>query len=192
MQTITKRWAVLFPIVALATIAGGCTSATAGLNTVPTAASQEYQLVSGDKIRISIPDLQGADGEYLVDQTGVVSLPLIKEVKLAGLTLREAEAAITQVILDRRILVRPTVTIQAIGLRPVYILGEVNRPGEYNFRDGLTIFSVVSMAGGYTYRANTKSITVTRVVNGRSTTGKANENTLVMPGDQVRVVEKWF
>ncbi|WP_428630641.1 polysaccharide biosynthesis/export family protein [Sphingopyxis sp.] len=192
MHSVLKRSMSFFLMIAFATATTGCTSANAGLSVVPATESLEYPLASGDKIRISIPDLQGADGEYLVDQTGVVSLPLIKAVKVAGLTLREAEAAITQVILEQKILVRPTVTIQAIGLRPVYILGEVNRPGEYNFRDGLTIFSVVSMAGGYTYRANSKSMTIIRVVNGEATTGKADENTVVMPGDRVRIMEKWF
>lgn len=192
MPSMFRSWMTIILMAVSAIFAVGCTSAAAGLNTVPAVETQEYRLVSGDKIRISVPDLQGADGEYLIDQTGTVSLPLIQEVKVAGLTLREAEGAITKVILDRSILVRPTVTIQAVGLRPVYILGEVNKPGEYSFRDGLTIFSIVSMAGGYTYRANTKSVTITRSVNGRVTTGKAGENTVVMPGDQIRVVEKWF
>lgn len=192
MPSMFRSWITIILMAVSAIFAAGCTSAAAGLNTVPAVETQEYRLVSGDKIRISVPDLQGADGEYLIDQTGTVSLPLVQEVKVAGLTLREAEGAITKVILDRSILVRPTVTIQAVGLRPVYILGEVNKPGEYSFRDGLTIFSIVSMAGGYTYRANTKSVTITRSVNGRMTTGKAGENTVVMPGDQIRVVEKWF
>jgi len=192
MPSMFRSWMAIVLMAVSAIFAAGCTSAAAGLNTVPAVETQEYRLVSGDKIRISVPNLQGADGEYLIDQTGTVSLPLIQEVKVAGLTLREAEGAITKIILDRSILVRPTVTIQAVGLRPVYILGEVNKPGEYSFRDGLTIFSIVSMAGGYTYRANTKSVTITRSVNGRTTTGKAGENTVVMPGDQIRVVEKWF
>jgi protein involved in polysaccharide export with SLBB domain len=170
----------------------GCTSPTAGLNPVPSIQSTEYTLISGDKIRVTIPDLQKVDAEFLIDQTGTISLPLVKEVKVVGLTLRGAEKAIEQALLDKRILVRPSVTIQAISLRPVYILGEVGKPGEYDFKEGLTVFAVVSQAGGYTYRADTQSVIITRNVDGKIITGKAVENTIVMPGDQIRVVEKWF
>ena len=128
----------------------------------------------------------------MIDQSGIIALPLVDDVKIAGLTLREAERAIEQVLLDKRILVRPTVTLQALSVRPVYILGEVSKPGEYAYKEGLTVFSVISLAGGYTYRADTKSVMITRVVNGNKVTGKADENTIVMPGDQIRVVEKWF
>ena len=170
----------------------GCASPTSGLNSVPAIAATEYLLVPGDNIHVTIPDLKGVDTDYLIDQTGTISLPLVKDVKITGLTLRGAETAIEQVLIDKRILVRPTVSIQAVSLRPVYILGEVNKPGEYGFKEGLTIFSIVSLAGGYTYRADTHAMMVTRVINGEKITGKADENTIVMPGDQVRVIEKWF
>jgi polysaccharide export outer membrane protein len=176
----------------VALLSPGCTSATAGLSSVPTIQSTEHKIEPGDKIRITVHDLQGADGEYIIDQSGIISLPLVEDVKIAGLTLREAERAIEQVLLDRRILVRPTVTLQALSVRPVYILGEVGKPGEYAFKEGLTVFSVISLAGGYTYRADTRSVMITRMVNGQKVTGKADENTIVMPGDQIRVVEKWF
>jgi protein involved in polysaccharide export with SLBB domain len=176
----------------VALFAPSCTSATAGLNSVPTIQSTEHKIEPGDKIRITVLDLQGADGEYSIDQSGIISLPLVEDVKIAGLTLREAERAIEQVLLDRRILVRPTVTLQALSVRPVYILGEVGKPGEYAYKEGLTVFSVISLAGGYTYRADTRSVMITRMVNGQKVTGKADENTIVMPGDQIRVVEKWF
>lgn len=192
-MTYRLKSRLIMPMLFLtAALAPGCTSATAGLNTVPMIQATEHQIEPGDKIRLAVLDLTGANGEYTIDQSGIISLPLIDDVKIAGLTLREAESAIEQVLLDKRILVRPSVTLQALSVRPVYILGEVGKPGEYTFKDGLTVFSVVSLAGGYTYRADTKSVMITRVVNGNKVTGKADENTIVMPGDQIRVVEKWF
>jgi protein involved in polysaccharide export with SLBB domain len=187
-----KSWLLMPTLFLLALLAPGCTSATAGLDSVPTIQTTEHQIEPGDKIRITVLDLQGADGEFVIDQSGIISLPLIDDVKIAGLTLREAESAIEQVLLDKRILVRPSVTLQALSVRPVYILGEVGKPGEYAYKEGLTVFSIISLAGGYTYRADTRSVMITRVVNGNKVTGKADENTIVMPGDQIRVVEKWF
>jgi protein involved in polysaccharide export with SLBB domain len=187
-----KSWVALSMLLFTALLASGCTSATAGLNSVPSIQATEYRLVAGDKIHVTVPDVKEIDDDFLIDQTGTISIPLIKDVKVAGLTLRETETAIEQVFLDKRILVRPTVSVQAISLRPVYILGEVAKPGEYGFKEGLTVFSVISLAGGYTYRADTQAVMITRTVNGAKITGKANENTVVMPGDQIRVVEKWF
>jgi protein involved in polysaccharide export with SLBB domain len=187
-----KSWTMLPMLFLAALFVPGCTSATAGLNSVPTIQATEHKIEPGDKIRVTILDLQGADGEHLIDQSGIIALPLVDDVKIAGLTLREAERAIEQVLLDKRILVRPTVTLQALSMRPVYILGEVSKPGEYAYREGLTVFAVVSLAGGYTYRADKQAVIITRVVNGAKTSGKATENTIVMPGDQIQVVEKWF
>lgn len=192
MESFTKFWsfAVLVSMVAL--LAGGCTSATAGLSSLPMFKTMEHKIEAGDKIRISIMDLQGGESEHMIDQTGTVSIPLLDRVAVAGLSLREAEDAIEKKLLDRRILVRPSVTVQALSLRPVYILGEVGKPGEYAYRDGLTVFSIVSLAGGFTYRADTKVVEITRTIDGGLVVGTGDENTIVMPGDQIRVLEKWF
>ncbi len=179
-------------ILAGSSMVAGCAPATSGLSAIPATDTAEFRLEPGDKIKVQIPDLVGADGEYSVDQSGIISLPLVEEVKISGLTLREAERAVEKALLDKRILVRPNVTIQAASLRPIYILGEVGKPGEYEYREGLTVFSIISLAGGYTYRADTMSMVITRTVDGRKVTGKASENTIVMPGDQIRIVEKWF
>lgn len=187
------RHKVMLPLLAAAVlVAPACSSSTAGLTAFPPVKSAEYKLTTGDKIRVTVQDLKDANGDYTIDQTGSISLPMIKEVNVSDKTLREAQAAVEQAYVSQQILVRPKVSIQAIELRPIYILGEVGKPGEYPYRDGLTIFAAVSLAGGYTYRADLKSMVVTRTVNGRRVTGSGDENTEVMPGDQIRVVEKWF
>lgn len=192
MLNMLKQKMILPMLVAAIAITAACTSSTAGLTVFPPVKSAEYKLTTGDKIRVVVQDLKDANGEYTIDQTGSISLPMIKEVNVSDKTLREAQAAIEQAFVSQQILIRPKVSIQAIELRPIYILGEVGKPGEYPYRDGLTIFAAVSLAGGYTYRADLKSMVVTRTVNGRRITGSGNENTEVMPGDQIRVVEKWF
>ena len=190
---IMLKHKLMLPILAVAVlVAPACSSPTAGLNAFPPVKSTEYTLTTGDKIRVVIQDLKDGTADYTIDQTGSISLPFIKDVKVSDKTFREAQAAIEQAFISQQILIRPKVSVQGIELRPIYILGEVNKPGEYGYREGLTIFAAVSLAGGYTYRADLRSMVVTRTVNGRRITGSGNENTEVMPGDQIRVVEKWF
>lgn len=192
MTNELKIWLTAPLLFLLLSLASGCSSSTAGLELVPTSQSAEHKIEPGDKIRVTVLDLQNGDSEHVIDQTGVISLPLVEDVTIGGLTLREAEKAIEQALIDKQILVRPSVTVQALSFRPIYILGEVRTPGEYAFREGSTVFSVIALAGGYTYRADTKNVVITRVVNGNKVTGKADETTMVLPGDQIRVVEKWF
>lgn len=187
-----KNWLIAPILYLMLSLASACASPTAGLGSVPTIQAAAHKIEPGDKIRITVLDLQNGESEHIIDQTGVITLPLIEDVKIGGRTLREAEKAIEQALIDKRILVRPSVTVQALSFRPVYILGEVGKPGEYAYREGLTVFSVISLAGGYTYRADTRSVIITRVVDGNKVTGKADEATMVLPGDQIRVVEKWF
>ena len=72
------------------------------------------------------------------------------------------------------------------------MIGEVNSPGEINYRQGMTVLSAISAAGGYTYRAQEGQVEVVRTVNGQEVRSKASEDTLIQPGDRIRVYERWF
>jgi len=85
----------------------------------------------------------------------------------------------------------PKVTVDVVSYRPFYVLGEVQKPGEYPFRSGLNVLSAIAIAGGATYRASSK------VLIQRSGTTEEKEypqssTVLVMPGDVVRVPERFF
>src|SRR3546814_20942283 len=71
-------------------------------------------------------------------------------------------------------------------------MGEVAKPGEYPYRPGMTVLTAVSTAGGYTFRADQDSTTVTRQIEGRSITGRASESAPIQPGDTIRIRESWF
>lgn len=163
-----------------------------GLAPLPPSASQEYRLGTGDKIRLSVYGLDAMNAEYTVGDSGYLSLPLIQGIQVSGLTLREAEQAIAAKLSQQQILREPVVNVQYVALRPFYILGEVRNPGEYPFRPGTTVQSAVAMAGGFTYRASTRQVAVTRIINGREVTGSATQDMPIIPGDRIRVFEKWF
>ena len=73
-----------------------------------------------------------------------------------------------------------------------YILGEVNRPGEYPFSEGLTIQNAVATAGGFTYRANQRQVVVKHRDEPTERKLKLTASAPVLPGDTIRVTERFF
>ncbi|MBX7492769.1 polysaccharide export protein [Qipengyuania sp. 1NDW9] len=162
------------------------------LASIPAPPGGEYRVNTGDSLQIAVQDLDAADGEYTVDDSGTISLPMIKEIEVRGLTFREIGTKIEDQYRSSGILNAPVVNVQPAALRPYYVLGEVNRPGEFEYRQGMTVLAAISAAGGYTYRADTKAVEVTRTIEGREVVGRADETTVVQPGDRIRVFERWF
>jgi polysaccharide export outer membrane protein len=178
---------------ALAAIGGGCSSSGSNLAPLPVSgATQEYRLAAGDKIRLQVYGLDSFNNDYVVGDSGMLSLPMIGSIPVAGMTLAEVEQNIERGLAERQILREPVVNAQHVLLRPFYIMGEVRNPGEYAYRPGTTVMSAVALAGGFTYRASSRSVAVTRTINGREVTGSATQQTKVEPGDRIHVFEKWF
>lgn len=151
-----------------------------------------YRLGSGDKFKLNVfnePSLSG--GEYTVTGQGEVSLPLVGIVRVGGLTLREAEAAIVARYADGY-LSDPKANINVTLFRPFYILGEVKNPGEYPFSDGLTVLNAIAKSGGFTYRAARRDVYVRHADSPTESLVRIAPDTPVMPGDTIRVVERFF
>jgi polysaccharide biosynthesis/export protein len=178
----------LFSLLLLAGLASACGPSLAGLQPLPTADSSQYRLAAGDELRILVPGLTSD----LPNQTFVVTLPLAGPVPVAGSTISQLEASIAALLVQRQILVSPTVSIQPVKLRPIYILGEVRNPGEYAFRPNMIVINAISLAGGYTFRANQRKVAIIRQINGQTVTSVAIETTPIQPGDTLRVLERAF
>jgi polysaccharide export outer membrane protein len=86
------------------------------------------------------------------------------------------------------------VSIQVVSYRPFYILGEVNRPGEYPVATGLTIQQAVASAGGYTYRANMRKVYLKRATETREHLIDLRKapGLIVRAGDTIRITERHF
>lgn len=154
------------------------------------AADADYVLGTGDKLRITVFGETDLSGEFEVSSTGVVSMPLIGETKAAGLTISKLKNIITEKLADGY-LKDPKVNLEVNNYRPFFILGEVMKPGSYNYVNGMTIVNAIALGGGYTYRADKDAITVKR--GGRKDREeKVNEESVVLPGDVVTVPERFF
>ncbi len=153
--------------------------------------SRDYQLGPGDLLRIVVFGHEDLSGEFEVKGTGHVSLPLIREVKAAGLTLRQFEQAITDA-LKPEFLINPRVSVDVLNYRPFYIIGEVKRPGSYPYVNGMTVVNAIALAGGYTYRAKENEVLITRVGDPSNKQEPANHQTVVLPGDVIEVPEPFW
>jgi polysaccharide export outer membrane protein len=150
-----------------------------------------YRLGAGDKIRVSVFGEPNLTGEYEVDGGGTVTLPLIGRVKAAGLTSDELKKSLERNY--REYLKAPDVSVAILNYRPFYIVGEVNKPGNYPYVSGITVINAVAIAGGFTYRANTSNFYVQRKKkDDASSQIVAEQTTEVRPGDVIIVRERYF
>lgn len=150
-----------------------------------------YTLGNGDQLRITVFGQPDLSGQFEVDGTGAISMPLIGQVQALGLTTPELEAHIVS-LLEGDYILNPRVSAEVINYRPYYILGEVNRPGEYPYTSGLTVLNAVAASGGFTYRANKKVVYIKSVDSAEEQAFQLTTSTVVRPGDTLRIGERIF
>lgn len=177
--------------------ASGCASAStqsAG-PVIDTAAnpSIEYTLAPGDRIRVIVFGEETLTGEYVITSGGNLSFPLVGNLRATDKTVEQLQTALAASLAEGY-LNNPRVNIQVISFRPFYVLGEVNRPGEYPVSTGLTLQQAVASAGGYTYRANTRRVYLKRAneTEERLLDLRDPAPIIVRAGDTIRIRERHF
>lgn len=130
--------------------------------------SGEYAVRAGDILDIVVvgdPDLSRL---VTVSQDGSIFLPLIGNVHVVGLTIRQVEDRLTELL--KRYLKTPKVIVTfrqaSLDRDYVYVLGQVSRPGQYELRRGWTVGELLAMAGGPTTRAALRRAVILRRING--------------------------
>ncbi len=149
-------------------------------------AEDSYQLGSGDKIRVIVFGEEDLGGEFQVDGNGRLSLPLIGELQAKGQTANSLEQEIAAKLADGY-LQSPRVSVEISTYRPFYVIGEVNKPGEYPYVNGMSALNAIALAGGYTTRANEGPIYIRRNGSLREEKLEADQMTRILPGDVIRV-----
>jgi len=172
----------------------------AGCASVPSAAppaadtqqaATEYTLGTGDRVKLTVFNEPTLSGEFDVDSSGVIALPLIGNIKAVGETPRQVEQAISTKLASGYMR-DPRVNVEVLKYRPFYIIGEVSKPGEYPYRNGMNLMSAVAVASGFTYRANDQTVYIRRAGQSQEYSYPATTTTMVFPGDIVRVPERIF
>jgi protein involved in polysaccharide export with SLBB domain len=175
-------WAVLALFL---TLPAGSDAQVSSAKSAATA-EDSYQLGTGDKIRVIVFGEEDLGGEFQVDGNGRISLPLIGELQAKGQTAASLEQQIAAKLADGY-LQSPRVSVEISTYRPFYVIGEVNKPGEYPYVNGMSALNAIALAGGYTTRANEGPIYIRRNGSLREEKLEADQMTRILPGDMIRV-----
>ena len=165
--------------------------AAANLAPDESAVVEGYRLGSGDRVRVIVFGEEELSGEFQVDGEGSMALPLIGTVTAGGQSLRGLEGEIEE-RLSQGYLNEPRVSLEVVAFRPFYIHGEVEQSGEFPYQSNMSVLNAIALAGGYTYRADTRRVFITRAGSSLENEFPATQATRVRPGDLVRVPERFF
>lgn len=154
--------------------------------------TEGYVLEPGNRVRVIVFNEQNLSGEFQIDSSGNLSMPLIGTVRATGATAHNLVGRIEEVLTRSNYMRNPKVAVEVLSYRPFYVLGEVKQPGEFSYLAGMTVLSAVARAGGYDYRAREDEVILVRIINGKEQQFRAIERTPILPGDIIRVTERYF
>lgn len=169
-----------------------------------------YTIAITDRLQVSVFGEEDLARITRVDAKGMVNLPLIGEVKVYGLTLREAQEAIASAFRDGRYLRNPQVTIsvEEYAIREITIQGQVKSPQRLVLpaESSMTVLEAVAKCGGFTDSAKGTEVRVTRIgpdgkmkvvivdvdslIKGKDKANSEDNSLLLLPGDIIYVPER--
>jgi len=173
--------------------------------TVPQAESEakvisgvsQYTLGVADVIRVNVWKNTDISQTVTIGPDGFVSLPLLGDVHVAGMTTNQLALALTSKLSSYMVSPQVTVSVVEIRSRQVYVMGQVGKPGGYPLIAPITVLQLIAQAGGLNTFANRKNIYVLRAANGHAQKllfnyskvirGDSRQNINLQPGDTVIV-----
>lgn len=187
----------LFAFLALASIAlFGCVASALPQTTVAQANRElaaGFMVSPGDKLRVTVFDEPSLTGEYEVGQAGDLAMPLIEPIAASAKSPDQISAAIAASLIEGGYVLEPRVAVEILAHRPIYVLGQVNTPGEYQFAPNLTLEQAIAKAGGFTARASKRTVILQR--QGWATGRRVildGQILAVSPGDTITIEEAFF
>ncbi len=197
----------------------GCSSIPAATSTMPDAisrqevtdalaqarSSQSYVLQAGDLVDIQVYMEDKMNRVLRISGNGTVTFPLVGNIKLAGLSLEQAEhtlaARLTAYIKQPQV----SMLVKEYGNKTVYVLGQVSKPGAIQIppEKALTVLEAITSVGGFSDVANTSKVRVLRAEEGKQKTldvdvtqitkqGNKSLDISLQPGDVVFVPQSMF
>ncbi len=157
-----------------------------------------YQIQPSDVLEVSIYGEQDLVHKLVVRPDGMISFPLIGDIKAAGRSTEEIKKTIDEKIKPYIPEANSTVIVSELGSLKFYVIGKVNKPGVFNVNEEITVLQALSLAGGFNTFADENSIIVVRghgentqkIVFNYSEIKKGNnlkQNALLQRGDVVVV-----
>ena len=169
--------------------------AACGINSLdlpppPPAPAGDYRLDSGDKVSLQVFGQSDMSGQFDIGADGALTLPLIGRLPVRGLTVQEVAAQAGERY--AKLMVDPKVSADIVTYRAIYVLGEVNRAGNFPYSPGLRVQQAIAIAGGFTRRAVTDRVLLVRTSEkgqARYAVGLSDE---IQPGDTLDVQRRVF
>ncbi len=203
------RW---LPVVLLAGLAGGTLPASAQVAPLKPDSRKAllYTIAITDSLQVSVFGEEDLSRITRVDARGLINLPLVGEVKVFGLTLRDAEQAIASAYRDGRFLRNPqvTVTVEVYAVREISVQGQVKNPQRVMLppESSMTVLEAITKCGGFSDSAKGTEVRVTRVdadgkvkvfivdidslIKGKDRAKSEDNSLLLLPGDIIYVPER--
>lgn len=179
-------------LVLVATMLSGCANKipltdASTLSNIPV-----YKLGVGDELRITVYNEDRLSGQFTVGSDGMISFPLLGSVPAEGETVDQLRTLIAGRLFSGGLVMNPVVSAQLTQTRPFFIRGEIGRPGRYPTGERMSLLEAITLAGDYTYRADRKYVYLRRA----GATGEirllASSDFAVLPGDVIRIGERYF
>jgi protein involved in polysaccharide export with SLBB domain len=152
-----------------------------------------YRLGAGDRVRVIVPADPDISSDYEVNSSGAITARRLGAVPVVGLSVSDLESRLLQRYRDARYFTPSSVlSVELISTRPFYIVGEVGRQGSFPYVSCLRVIQAIALAGGFSRRASKNNMTIKRFFADSSEEEYVTEDTLVEPGDVLRVPERWL
>jgi polysaccharide export outer membrane protein len=190
--TKMRRIAATFAFLCACTLSACAGEAPlTGSAPAPLVAAAPYRLEMGDKVHIVVFGEENLSGDYTVAPDGNIVFPLTGGIRAAGLSIPQLQKTIVA-DLSQGFVHDPHVTVDASSLRPFFILGEVNKPGQYSYLPDLTVLDAVATAQGFTYRADMSYVLIRHARQATEQELPITPDAIIEPGDTIRVTQRYF
>ncbi len=156
-----------------------------------TIAPYVHVIKKGNVLNITVFGEDDISGSYTVDNRGMITFPMVEDIVAVDMTAEELRENLTAALAEDY-LINPSLRIEVAGLAPIYVLGEVNKPGSYQYSDSINVLKAVALAGGFTYRAYKKRFDILRAGDDGSKAIRAHAQSVLYPGDTLVVKERFF
>jgi len=134
------------------------------LSVVNVSQAADYRFGVGDVVKIIVYDNEDLTTEDRITASGTISLPLLGEITMGGLTKSEAESSIAELLDSGQFIKNPQVNVRILQYREprVSVLGQVNRPGRYPVEPFKTVLDALADAGGLSPLAEDQVVVLRR------------------------------
>jgi len=182
MKIVAECLAVI-AVTVLLIAAGGCGGTSQAVPEEANRPAMDFLLGPEDVLEVVVWKNQDLSRQVVVRPDGMISLPLIGDVRASGFTANELAHEISQQLKTFKEYPTVSVSVKEVNSYIVYLLGEVSKPGKYQLKSYTTVLQAVALAGGFTPFASKNRMHVLR--NSRNGGGMPHEMRIPVKYDEL-------